>query len=300
MNKNRKGKYTIDESYFDVIDTEDKAYFLGLLYADGCNYEDGTVKIDLIESDKDILLALKEKIKSTRPLSYYKAETKIINGEPYNCQPTCRFIINNKHVSNVLSNYGIVFHKSQYCEYIKDGIVPDNLFHHWVRGIIDGNGGLSNWIDNEFTGHRKFKLYFCGTIDVVTKIAELLQNKFNCTPTITDRYPDRDNNNLQFEICGNQLIRKACDWLYKDAHYYLKRKYNEYELLIQENTRTANNKTLYGSMRPRRSVIHLTTGIIYESLAEAERSTGINRSNICVQAKKGNGKWAYIDNSIYN
>lgn len=31
-------KFLIDENYFDYINTEDKAYFLGLLYADGNNY----------------------------------------------------------------------------------------------------------------------------------------------------------------------------------------------------------------------------------------------------------------------
>jgi hypothetical protein len=32
-------KYTINQNYFDKIDTEEKAYFLGFLYADGYNNE---------------------------------------------------------------------------------------------------------------------------------------------------------------------------------------------------------------------------------------------------------------------
>ena len=54
VNKTNR-KYTLDESYFDQIDTEEKAYFLGLLYADGCNYEKkNTISIGL--QDKDILI----------------------------------------------------------------------------------------------------------------------------------------------------------------------------------------------------------------------------------------------------
>ena len=48
-------KYDVDDAYFDIIDTQDKAYFLGLLYADGCNYENqGVIKIDIIQDDKEL------------------------------------------------------------------------------------------------------------------------------------------------------------------------------------------------------------------------------------------------------
>ena len=44
-------KYTFDESYFDKIDIEDKAYFLGLFCADGCN-QSSRFNITLIKYDK--------------------------------------------------------------------------------------------------------------------------------------------------------------------------------------------------------------------------------------------------------
>ena len=50
-------KYPLNEHYFDNIDCEDKAYFLGLLFADGCNHRDNKYKItiSLQEEDKEIL-----------------------------------------------------------------------------------------------------------------------------------------------------------------------------------------------------------------------------------------------------
>ena len=49
-------KYTINENYFDSIDTPNKAYILGLLFSDGCNYPpQHRVKLELQEKDKDIL-----------------------------------------------------------------------------------------------------------------------------------------------------------------------------------------------------------------------------------------------------
>ena len=47
--------YGVNDEIFDNIDNQDKAYVLGLLYADGCNYENGRVKIDLVEEDIDVL-----------------------------------------------------------------------------------------------------------------------------------------------------------------------------------------------------------------------------------------------------
>lgn len=53
-------KYDVDDAYFDIIDTQDKTYFLGLLYADGCNYENqGVIKIDLIQDNKELQLKVK-------------------------------------------------------------------------------------------------------------------------------------------------------------------------------------------------------------------------------------------------
>ena len=53
---NGKRKYNLDEHYFDKIDTPNKAYILGLLFADGNNsLVKSTIRISLQESDKDIL-----------------------------------------------------------------------------------------------------------------------------------------------------------------------------------------------------------------------------------------------------
>ena len=73
-------KYTVDDSFFDVIDTQNKAYILGLLYADGCNYEDNNlIKIDLVQEDQDPLLKVKEAMKFSGDLKYYEQKNKIID-----------------------------------------------------------------------------------------------------------------------------------------------------------------------------------------------------------------------------
>ena len=49
-------KYTLNENYFDIIDTQEKAYIVGLLFSDGCISEiNNAISISLKEEDKDIL-----------------------------------------------------------------------------------------------------------------------------------------------------------------------------------------------------------------------------------------------------
>ena len=63
INKYKRGYFlrkfkTINENYFDEINSEEKAYFLGLLYADGCNHnldKKKKISISLQEEDKFIL-----------------------------------------------------------------------------------------------------------------------------------------------------------------------------------------------------------------------------------------------------
>ena len=64
-------KYNIDETFFDVIDTEEKAYFLGFLYADGYNNTDrNSVNLSLKEDDKEILEKLNNLLQPNKPLQF--------------------------------------------------------------------------------------------------------------------------------------------------------------------------------------------------------------------------------------
>ncbi len=66
-------KYTINEHYFDNIDTHEKAYILGFLYADGCNktYQ-SCVELTLHSKDEEILHKINKAINSNKPISYVK------------------------------------------------------------------------------------------------------------------------------------------------------------------------------------------------------------------------------------
>lgn len=59
-------KYFYDETFFEKIDTEEKAYWLGFLYADGCVQENKKRKrciLELAEKDKEHLILFAKKIR---------------------------------------------------------------------------------------------------------------------------------------------------------------------------------------------------------------------------------------------
>ena len=265
-----KRMYGVNDNIFDNIDNQDKAYVLGLLYADGCNYyEKGCVKIDLIEDDLEILEKLKIFFEYEGDIKHHKQGMKKFSGKEYFCKDSCRLSISSRNISEKLAKYGCVANKSYIMTFPNKEIINEILLRHFIRGFMDGNGGISYWIDNLNTGHKKFQVNFCGTTDMINTISKILGNKFSCCPAISDRYEERDNNNLQVNICGNRVVEKILDWLYLDANIYMQRKYNKYLELKDEIKRVDGDKNLYGSAKPRRPVIRLLDKEIYESVAMA-------------------------------
>lgn len=283
-----KRTYSINDNIFDNINNQDKAYVLGLLYADGCNYENrGFVKIDLIKDDLELLEKLKLFLDYNGEIKYYKQRIKIIDGSEYLCKDTCRLQFTSRRISEKLAEYGCVANKSYIMTFPSEKIIYDKLLRHFIRGFMDGNGGISYWVDNMNTGHKKFQLNFCGTTDMINTISKILGDKFNCCPAITDRYKDRDNNNLQVSICGNLVVEKILDWLYNDANIYMQRKYDKYIELKEEVKRVKNDTQLYGSAHERKKVIRLSDLKIYDSLIDCARDNGFKgASTICIRCKK--------------
>ena len=101
-------KYTLNRNYFDDIDTQNKAYILGLLYADGNVGKDNyVIQICLQEEDKHILEQIKNELNSNRPL-YFKETNK----KNKSWKNTYSLILNDEHMHQSLINKGVVPQKT--------------------------------------------------------------------------------------------------------------------------------------------------------------------------------------------
>ena len=204
--------YFLDESYFDVIDNQDKAYFLGFLYADGYNNtKRGSVILSLKEIDLHILEDLNKLLQPTKPLQYidYKGKQKSTN--------QYRLVVSSRKISNALVNLGCGNKKTFILKFPNNEQVPFKLIHHFVRGYFDGDGSVNN-------GKREH-ISVVGTREFLTDLQLLLIQQLNFTATkFITRFPERNNNITSLVYCGVNRCNDFSNWLYKDANLYLNRK----------------------------------------------------------------------------
>lgn len=208
-------KYSVNESYFDCIDTPNKAYILGFLYADGHNgVPKGTLTMSLQEEDFDILEKIRIEIGSEKPLEYLDYSNKHDFGYTYKNQ--YRLNIFSTHICKTLEKIGMISNKSLFLEFPN---IPEYLYSHFIRGYLDGDGTITK------TG----TIGFVSTENFLIAVENIL---FNSLEGIGHgRIVDASCHN---GITRNLLYTKQKDskiiltWLYHDADLYLERKYNRF------------------------------------------------------------------------
>lgn len=227
-------KFKIDDNFFDIIDTEHKAYWLGFLLADGYLINSGhsteSFGITLDVKDKYILEKFKKDLNSTYTVKEYNGKS-IYNGVVSE-YTVAKFSAKSKKIFNRLQELGFTLTKT-YDATLPLEHVPKELWNHLIRGYFDGDGGF-----NKASG--KFHTYdigFTGTFEVISSIRKVL-NKENLK--LSQRHKDRDNNNYQLRICGDLQCYNIAKWLYKDSTIYLIRKYDRFLELKNKYTGTEN------------------------------------------------------------
>lgn len=212
-NSHKKRKYTLNENYFDNIDTPNKAYILGLLYSDGCNYtKTNHIKLELQARDKDILDKINSELNSNRKLKLNKLSEKNSNHSN-----TYRLSIINKHMSETLYNLGMIDNKSLKLTFPK--WLDDYLIPHFIRGYLDGDGHIE-WNNTRF-------ISIASTKEFCEFLKEYVFKKFGFTSSIYNT-TNKESNTKIFHLFKKERIKTFLDWIYSDADLFIQRKYNTY------------------------------------------------------------------------
>ena len=204
-------KYKINENYFDNIDTPNKAYILGFLYADGHNeIPKGTVQMSLQEEDRDILENIRLEVNSERPLEFIDYSNKHDFGYTYKNQ--FRLLFFSIHMCKTLEKIGMIKNKSLSLEFPD---IPKELYSHFIRGYFDGDGSISK-TSGSFS--------IISTYNFVKRVKEILDEELNLNYGIISE--SRNKNGITHDLdyhrkAESYIIYK---WLYKDADLYLQRK----------------------------------------------------------------------------
>ena len=199
--------------FFKQIDTEEKAYWLGFIAADGnVNQELTTCTIDLQRADR----AHVEKFAKCFD-NYYK----VVDHEREH--PSSYIHVYSKQCCLDLMQYGIVPNKSLILD-VKTELIPDHLIRHYIRGYFDGDGSIFCSHPNRENGYNydEWGMNFAGTEKVLTFFKEYL--KLN--------HPVRSKGTwYSLDISGTLETYEILSYLYKDATIYLDRKKEKFEEL---------------------------------------------------------------------
>lgn len=121
-------KYTLNENFFENIDSEEKAYWLGFIAADGCVADKYRLQIALAAKDKKHLEKLRNAIGSNAPL---KSHNKTTRGKRY---PGFVLKIGSRQMIQDLTHLNITPRKNFT---LIPSPIPNHLARHYWRGWMD-------------------------------------------------------------------------------------------------------------------------------------------------------------------
>ncbi|MBV9229227.1 MAG: hypothetical protein JOZ18_07930 [Chloroflexi bacterium] len=201
-------RYAVDESFFDCIDTPDKAYWLGFLTADGVIGDD-FVRINLQIGDTDHIHKFAASLRSEQPVGF--RENTSSNG----VTSTQAFIlISSLKLTQSLHRLGVTPKKTfivRPCEEVPEALLAD----YW-RGVFDGDGSISR------SGllHMNWQVSLVGNMAMVEGfrefIARFVRSNANVRPI---------SSIFRVTYFGHAKPRAVAQVLYENATIYLDRKY---------------------------------------------------------------------------
>lgn len=214
--------YKYNNNYFDNIDSEDKAYFLGFLYADGNvtnTDKKKSIRLEIHNKDIEVLEKFKEYLNYDKPIYFYKTGM-------------CGLEMTGKTIVTSAQKHGLEPRKTFNLNF-PDFLEPV-LINHFMRGFFDGDGSIYLRKDPKIK-HKVAVISFTSNEIFCNKIKEILKNECGAYSKFSIRHKDRNNNIGSLVSGGNLQSQRILDYLYKNATIFLSRKHNLYRELCQIN-----------------------------------------------------------------
>ena len=231
-----KNSPNYNETVFDIIDTEEKAYWLGFLYADGCvtnKTKRHCVELSLKADDVEHLWKFNDFLGFNRSLN----KVKIGNAKCGSvvCK-RCRITVCGKHICDSLEKLGCVPQKSLILKFPDNSIFKyPELIYDFIRGYIDGDGSI------RVTGKLYYTIYLrvLGTKEFLEGLLDVLSSPKDSYHILHERY----KNNTYDLVFKTVESRRICDLIYAHSTISLDRKYERYKFAVAHSNMNDNNRT---------------------------------------------------------
>lgn len=206
-----ESQLTFNQDIFEIINNEEKAYWLGFLEADGCihngNNYDYRIELGLKEEDLYHLEKFKNFIGKDNKISYRKQSKSY------------RYNFRNKKVWSDLIALGCTPQKSLTLAFPSVEQVSDQFLLPFLRGYFDGDGSF--WYKN------KFGLNILSSKDFLQGLKERYQPFSNLS--IYPIHYDRPDKGQRLQTGNKMIVNKFLFDIYNNATIYLDRKFQKYQ-----------------------------------------------------------------------
>lgn len=211
--RNQKIYQSVNEELFKTIDSEEAAYWLGFLYADGSVKKDkNEISLVLQEQDLDSVIAFRKFVGNEN--SIFEKEKICKDG----IHKYYGYSFSSRDAKQNLCNLGCVPVKTSILKFPTIEQVPDNFIYDFVRGYIDGDG----YIQFDFEQSR-YRIIILGTCDFLNGLVKRLNIQ-----EYSNIYEREAAHIYALEIGHKDFVYKFLNRLYENSTIHLKRKYNVY------------------------------------------------------------------------
>lgn len=212
-------KFNFNENYFESIDTPEKAYWLGFIYADGGirskqKHGNQALSIMLSSIDKEHLYKLNKCLNSTYEVKDYIGSGYNEDGE------FSKLVLTSQKLVDDLKKWGVVERKTKILKF--PDFLDKNLLSHFIRGYMDGDGSITS-------SGKEYYLKFTGTKEFLEGINQYFEKNNKIQPS---------KSVYELEYGGNRQVERMLNLLYDNdnATIFLDRKHDKYlEFKIYRN-----------------------------------------------------------------
>jgi hypothetical protein len=213
-------KYMLNSSFFESIDSEEKAYWLGFITADGgiVNHQ---LVLSLKSSDIGHIELFRKAIGSTHPIKNVRHS---INGKEI-WQP--RLTISSVQLIKTLQTLGVGEKKSLT---VKPPLIQENLQIAYWRGYFDGDGHIFNSYCRPTLSRSFAAVQVTGNKYMLKGFADFMKKRLNIISKI-----EKDKSVYRIRYGKRLFVYLVAKLLYSDSNIYLNRKYNIAKTVFQDD-----------------------------------------------------------------
>lgn len=200
--------YEVNHNYFEIINSQKKAYWLGWLITDGYIRSDSRrIVLKLAAKDIDVLEDLKHDLQADYPINYERPRKTIYKGIRVNGTGAYYLAMTSEKMKNDLAKYGVIPNKTYICKFPHN--LKEEYYPGFVAGAISGDGSISIYKKkNALAGN------IVGTKELIESMKKILvtNTRYNNAKKILKR---TDSKNL-YSLCFSTGQVILLYWWFKE------------------------------------------------------------------------------------